>query len=124
MKPFDLSAAINGAKLVTRDEREVTEFHYFKTRSVYKVAAIIDGDLCLFLDNGMTNNRQENLLDLFLKSEKKKLWIPIPVKELNSLTGNRLISHTRRMTIYLDESRIDKEYKNDEWQIVEVEILV
>jgi hypothetical protein len=80
MKPFDLTAAINGAKLVTRDGRDVTEFHYFKTCTAedeYPVGAVIDGKLLCFKKNGSFGTGMDRDNNLFLKSEKKKLWIAI-----------------------------------------------
>ena len=109
-KPFDLQKAMAGHPLVTRDGRDVTEFCYFRTRSVYKVVAIIYGDLCAYLDNGMTDNRRENNLDLFLKSEKKKLFVNI------HLTPNKFGVHAAS-NAFTEPFDVDSDH-----QIVEVEI--
>lgn len=73
MKPFDLQKAIDGHPLVTRDGREVTEFHYFKTSLKDDCRAVVHGCIYGYKNDG-TNWGDENALDLFLKSEKKKLY--------------------------------------------------
>lgn len=120
MKPFDLNAAIAGAPLVTRDGREVTEFHYYsKSTEVehYPIGAVIDGKIQGFTKFGA--HHQYSHFDLFLKSEKKKLYVGI--KKLARLVP---VVHDVTVGFYTEKEVSDflkQENKND-YQIVEVEI--
>src|SRR5690348_8682557 len=82
MKPFDLKLACEGAPLCTRDGRDVTEFYYFKTCTQEgSCRAIIEGLMHHYNVNGRysdsSKGSEASRDDLFLKSEKKKLWIMV-----------------------------------------------
>lgn len=120
MKPFDLDKAIAGHPLVTRDGREVTEFHYFKTAIPEygeRVMAVVDGDVFTYIDNGKYINGEDLPEDLFLKSEKKTLWIAI---ENEPLGIQNQTTHA-----YINECHIDDFVKVKRgWQKVKIEIEV
>ncbi len=76
-KPFNLEAALNGGSVVTRDGRDVTEIHLFKTKCDYPLMTIINGDLYTFEENGKYSVAEEHSLDLFMKSQKKEGWVNV-----------------------------------------------
>jgi hypothetical protein len=69
--PFDLYAALAGAKLVTRDGQEVTEFGYVKTGSeTLRYGAYVDGLYELYTVRGRwVGDKAEDGLDLFMGDE-------------------------------------------------------
>lgn len=88
MKPFDLQAALAGAKVQTRDGREVTELYFFKTaknKETFPVSACVDGKIISFTKNGKWGSQGSiNESDLFMVSEKKEYWINV----WRSINGN------------------------------------
>ena len=66
MKPFDLEKAKAGAKLVTRDGREVTHFTYNVNNRSYPCAAKIYGLEFSFTKEGKYAGENLSQLDLFL----------------------------------------------------------
>lgn len=79
MKPFNLEAALSGAKVVTRDGREVTEIYLFKNTAIeYPLAAIIDGGVHCFSKSGSDySNNEESGYDLFMAGTKREGWFNI-----------------------------------------------
>jgi hypothetical protein len=118
MKPFCLQKAIEGHTLCTRDGRDVTEFYYFKTaKNEIKCGAVINGVILAYNTKGENSVTGDSNNDLFLKSEKKKLFIRIQNKP-SMIDENGSIHNT-------SSAVSSNEWMNDiaeGWQIVEVEI--
>jgi hypothetical protein len=91
MKPFDLEAAKRGEKLVTRDGREVSEFHCFKTIvSDYPCVAIIDGERGTFSKSGYFNSSEHpHDDDLFMAAKKRTVYVNIYDKDTTASGGGQ-----------------------------------
>ena len=78
LKPFNLEAALNGAEVVTRTGKEVTEVVVLKTM-IYgrNVLAVIDGNLYSFNQNGRVDGDMEYPNDLFMKPQQVTKWVNI-----------------------------------------------
>lgn len=87
MKPFNLEAALSGAKVVTRDGREVTEIYLFKNTAIeYPLAAIIDGGVHCFSKSGSDySNNEESGYDLFMAGTKREGWVNIYSADIDFL---------------------------------------
>lgn len=79
LKPFDLEAALNGAGVVTRSGKQVSELVYLKTirNSNYKVLASIDGELETYSDKGAYHGDISSEFDLFMKPQQVTKWVNI-----------------------------------------------
>lgn len=76
MKPFNLEAALKGAKVVTRDGREVSEIYHFKTDSEgYPVVAVVEGTRRSYTTDGKFAYCSKEGLDLFMAPIKKEGWV-------------------------------------------------
>lgn len=94
MKPFDLKAALEGASVVTRDGRTVTQFHEFalspdRLLFLPSLAGVLDNSIVTWKYNGRYSN-YEHELDLFMAPAKREGWINILREEkvqLGCVTG-------------------------------------
>lgn len=80
LKPFNLEAALNGAKVVTRDGRTVSRVTYFPEikGTDYPVKAIVEDNLQGFTVDGFYYTRNnESCIDLFLAPKLREGWINI-----------------------------------------------
>jgi hypothetical protein len=79
MKPFDLEAALAGAKVMNGRQEPVTDIAYFPSRSsMYKVCAVINGEIKWFTAAGCLFKTSTNaFLDLFMAPVKREGWINI-----------------------------------------------
>ena len=78
LKPFDLEAALQGAAVVTRNGKEVSELMRFKTLSdTYNLFAVIDGQLHIFNKEGRTYSDISHNNDLFMKPVQVTEWVNI-----------------------------------------------
>jgi hypothetical protein len=70
-KPFDLKEALAGAKVVTRDGREVTELHHYVniTNTEYVLCGRIGTLFETWATNGEFSSDGSCILDLFLLDE-------------------------------------------------------
>ena len=72
MIKFNLEKALNGAKVITRDGREVTQVTYFKDNYDDRapLACVVDGGIRFFTKDGCYISSDDcNELDLFMASE-------------------------------------------------------
>lgn len=80
LKPFDLEKALAGAKVVTRDGREVSEIVLLKTlrSGRFPVITVVNGMREEYAMDGTYNEeKSESNYDLFLATEIKTGWIGI-----------------------------------------------
>lgn len=82
MKPFNLEKALNGHPVVTRCGIEVINLHYFKeSSSIYKLHGVVkakyNSSVKNWTDEGVFNKDEPCSLDLFLKTEKKTVYVNI-----------------------------------------------
>jgi hypothetical protein len=78
LKPFDLEKALKGEKVITRDGREVSEVHHFKTvTSRYTVSAVISGRNYSFTRQGVFISGMESEDDLFMAPKERVVWVNI-----------------------------------------------
>jgi len=75
MKPFDLSAALAGAPVCTRDGREVTQLVKFDCEYEYCVFGIVEGGPISWLESGRHLESMESDDDLFMAPTKKTGWV-------------------------------------------------
>jgi len=129
MKPFDLMAAINGEKVVTKQNFPV----------VLKCFSFSDGAIegIIFINperpsefswdmNGKAfGGEGYNIYDLFMVTKKKKLWVFVCNEEIRS--NDSIHSFHCRSACYLSKKDLLDSYKGveswlDEGQIIEIEI--
>ena len=78
LKPFDLEAALNGAAVVTRGGRKVTEIVVLKNTFYGKnVLALINNGLYSFKQDGKAEEDAEHFNDLFMKPQQVTKWVNI-----------------------------------------------
>jgi hypothetical protein len=79
MKPFNLEAALAGAKVINGNGNPATNLAYFSSdRGVYRVSAIIKGDTCYFTETGRISKESPNaFLDLFMAPDISEGWVNI-----------------------------------------------
>jgi len=89
VKPFDLQRAIAGEKLVTREGKEVTEFHHFKTVSgSYPCTAVVNGERSAYTLAGHFNRSQHpHCDDLFMAAKKRTVFVNIYDKDTTASGG-------------------------------------
>ena len=79
-KPFDLERALAGDKVVTRDGREVTKIHQFKTvSSMYKIYCVVNGFVYAVSQEGVYCYSEVDKKDLFMSPKTKKFetWVNV-----------------------------------------------
>jgi hypothetical protein len=79
MKPFDLEAALAGAKVKTGLGKPATDIAYLPSvDSPYKVVAVVDGGIRYFAENGRISKYNTNhFLDLFMAPDISEGWLNI-----------------------------------------------
>jgi hypothetical protein len=79
LQKFDLQKALNGAKVVTRDGKELTQLHIFdNVESHYPVYGCIENSIARWTKDGcFLNNDSKNENDLFLSVEVQSIWVNV-----------------------------------------------
>jgi hypothetical protein len=77
-KPFNLEKALNGAKVVTRDGRKVTQLTKFECLSLDSLGGVLDNQLRTWTTQGLfIPNYGESDADLFLAVKPKRIWVNV-----------------------------------------------
>ena len=94
---FDLEKALNGAKVVTRDGREVRQLTKFKgvTTESHSLVGVLGGYMCSWADDGRFNDvfAEQQGKDLFLAVEPQSIWVC--VLKINGQIGLGAIGYTK-----------------------------
>lgn len=79
MKPFNLERALAGDPVITRDEKKVSEIHYFSTaRGSAPLIAIIEGVYFWFSEEGKYwESGSLSTHDLFMAPKTKTYWYAV-----------------------------------------------
>jgi hypothetical protein len=76
-KPFNLEEALNGAKVVTRDGREVSQLTKFEGSKDYQLAGVTDGVLYTWTEQGGYYTDRQSNSDLFLAVETQSICVNV-----------------------------------------------
>jgi hypothetical protein len=88
LEKFDLEKALNGAKVVTRDGREVKELTKFEGLKDYPLAGIVDSQLHTWTTQGLISlHLGECRADLFLAVETKRVYVNVYILHDTIKTG-------------------------------------
>lgn len=78
MKPFNLKEALEGKPVITRDGREVTQLHEFKTSEKYSLFGVIDNRVYAFANSGIFDyDASHSDYDLFMAPIKTKYYVHV-----------------------------------------------
>lgn len=77
MKPFNLEEALAGKPVITRDGKEVKQLIQFDIKDWDCLYGVIDTDVHSWNINGKYFLNKETEYDLFMKTEKKSIWINV-----------------------------------------------
>lgn len=75
MKPFDLSAALAGAPVQTRDGRSVTQLVKFDVAGDYCLVGVVNKTIYTWTSLGGYSGESNCYNDLFMASTKKTGWV-------------------------------------------------
>ena len=107
--PFNLERALAGDQLVTRDKQEATELTKFNTAGNYTLAAVINGQIRSFDENGMFIDAcDESRFDLFMVAPepvKKTYWINVYSSFPDPILGSPFsdLSKAQEAALYHDD---------------------
>lgn len=77
LKPFDLAAALEGKKVITRNGKVLEDLYYFKSATrEYPFYAQIEGIVCSFSLKGKYRS-EESDYDLFMAPETVTKWVNV-----------------------------------------------
>jgi hypothetical protein len=78
LEKFNLEKALNGAKVVTRDGREVLEFTKFENIKDYPLVGVLDSQIQSWtIEGNYLDDCNELNADLFIEGKVKSVWINI-----------------------------------------------
>jgi hypothetical protein len=75
LEKFDLEKVIHGAKVVTRDGREVLELTKFENLGELPLVGVVDGDLETWSIKGKYSRDIASNMDLFIVGEVQSIWV-------------------------------------------------
>lgn len=119
MKPFNLEEALNGAKVITRDGRLVTQLIKFNADEKETLYGVVSNEIVSWKDDGRFSfvpPYNDHILDLFMFVEPVRIWVNI-FKRYN---GNDIYVGANRYKS--KEDAINSLDKNDPDYIKTIEI--
>lgn len=96
MEKFDLERALAGEPVITRDGREVTEIHLFKTvKTDYPLIVVVGGDNHEYTEEGKFNINVSSNDDLFMKPKVIEGWFNVYLVGVKIWTSSAYESEER-----------------------------
>jgi hypothetical protein len=94
LEKFDLEKVIHGAKVVTRDGREVTELSKFNTYRKLCLYGVVDDEVeCWTIDGQYSEGVVISNMDLFIEYQVQSVWVNVYRNKYNSVyTGQSYTS--------------------------------
>jgi len=77
MKEFNLEEALAGKPVITRNGKEVTKLTKFDVKEGDCLFGVMDGDVNSWEIDGKVSSGVMSGFDLFMKSEKKSIWVNV-----------------------------------------------
>jgi hypothetical protein len=77
LEKFDLEKVIHGAKVVTRDGREVLELTKFENLGELPLVGVVDGHLETWSIKGEYSKNTTSKMDLFIEGKLTRGWLNI-----------------------------------------------
>jgi hypothetical protein len=83
LEKFDLEKALNGAKVVTRDGREVSQFVKFDTYEKFSLYGVVNDEILFWDIKGRYYEGANPNIDLFIVGEVQSIWVNVYKKSNN-----------------------------------------
>jgi hypothetical protein len=77
LEKFNLEKALNGAKVVTRDGREVTQFTKFDTYEKFSLYGVVNDEIQCWDIKGRYCGEATPNIDLFIEGEVRRGWVNV-----------------------------------------------
>jgi hypothetical protein len=77
LEKFDLEKALNGAKVVTRDGREVSQFIKFDTYEKFSLYGVVNDEILFWDIKGRYYEGANPNIDLFLVGKVESIWVNV-----------------------------------------------
>jgi len=77
LEEFDLEKALNGAKVVTRDGREVSQFIKFDTYEKFSLYGVVNDEILFWDIKGRYYEGANPNIDLFIVGEVQSIWVNV-----------------------------------------------
>jgi hypothetical protein len=118
LEKFDLEKAINGAKVVTRDGKEVKQLTYFDLSDDHKyhLYGVVGKSIRCWTITGQYEPSDDNYdLDLFLAVEPQRIWVNVFKNKYGNLYVGFLTYVSKEIAIQcMDSAQPDKYIKTIE----------
>ena len=116
LEKFDLEKVIHGAKVVTRDGREVTQLSKFDTYLNLCLYGVVDDEVECWTIDGQYYPRGTSNMDLYIVGKVQSIWVNIYKKSNN---GEMYIGSQRYKS---KQNAINAVSKEDQEYIKTIEI--
>jgi hypothetical protein len=111
-KPFNLEEALNGAKVVTRDGREVSQLTNFENlNDDYPLIGVVDRSIRTWTTQGLFVGAPlgESDEDLFLAVEPQRVWVNVYYLNGKLFIGADQYNSLREAKLYTSDE-VDMKY--------------
>jgi hypothetical protein len=75
VEKFDLEKVIHGAKVITRDGREVSQLTKFETYDKFCLYGLVDEQVYCWSIKGEYSDNSSCSMDLFIQGEVQSIWV-------------------------------------------------
>jgi len=114
MKPFNLEEALAGKPVITRDGRKVTQLTKLDNKNDFCIVGVVDNGIEIWNLKGEYDGFPDSKFDLFMKTEKKSIWVNVYEYESDISFGNIFLTKTEAV------SKINKFNKDTYIKTIEI----
>jgi hypothetical protein len=111
VEKFDLEKVIHGAKVVTRDGREVLELSKFENIKDYPLVGVLDDGINSWtIDGYYQDQNEENDKDLFLVGKVQSIWVNVFKNKYGDLYMGKTDYESKEMAIRCKDNMDREQY--------------
>jgi hypothetical protein len=110
LEKFDLEKVIHGAKVVTRDGREVLELTKFENLGELPLVGVVDGDLETWSIKGEYSKDTTSNMDLFIEYEVQSIWVNVFQNKYGDLYTGKTDYESKEMAIRCKDNMDREQY--------------
>jgi hypothetical protein len=110
LEKFDLEKVIHGAKVVTRDGREVTQLSKFDTYDKFCLYGVVDDEVEFWSIEGRYSEYSTSNMDLYIMAEVARGWLNIFKNQYGNLYVGYTVYESKEMAVRCKDGRDPEKY--------------
>jgi hypothetical protein len=110
VEKFDLEKVIHGARVITRDGREVTQLTKFETYDKFCLYGLVDEQVYCWSIKGEYSDNSSCSMDLYIEGKVQSIWVNVFKNKYGDLYMGKTDYESKEMAIRCKDNMDREQY--------------